>query len=158
MDWFVTPYLKFIYWNFCSQCDAIWRCGLWDGTWVRWGPESGALMIGLVVLQERRVPLPFSPCAHTKDTSYEEVVRRWLSATQEEGPHWRLIAGSLVLVSPELWETLSNSMLVKHSILTILQSSSSGKTWTWNSMWRLDHEQLHHLYLSSLYPKGKRSP
>ena len=73
----------------------MWRLGWNLGKMRSW--EWG-LMIGLVALQERKVSLPFSPCAHTKDTPYEEVMRRWLSATQEEGPHWRLIAGTLVLV------------------------------------------------------------
>lgn len=40
--------LKFICCSSKSQCDGIWGWWLWEMTWLRWGHEDGALMMGLV--------------------------------------------------------------------------------------------------------------
>ena len=37
-----------IWWSLDPYCDGVWRWGLWEGLWFRWGHEGGALSKELV--------------------------------------------------------------------------------------------------------------
>lgn len=61
------------------HCDCIWRWGLWEVIRVRWHHPWGPHIGVNVLMRRREIRACCLPC--------EDVVRRWLSASQEEEPH-----------------------------------------------------------------------
>lgn len=67
-------------WNPQLQCDAIRRWGLWEVIRFRWGHESGGLMRGLGTWFRSETQSCLCPLC-------EDIARRQLSASREEGSH-----------------------------------------------------------------------
>lgn len=67
-----------------SQCDGIWRWGLWKVVRVLLGPKGRALMMKLVALvrrlRERETSISVSPHIHTEERPFEDMRRHPLES------------------------------------------------------------------------------
>lgn len=101
MDWRSVSPPKCTCGNPNSQCDGIWRWGLWERIRFRWGPKGGPPWQDRCpyMERERHQGFLFPPC--------ENTVRRQLFESQEEGSFQTrslLAPWSWTSKPPELWE------------------------------------------------------
>lgn len=106
-------------WSPKSQCEGIWRWGLWKVIRFRWGHESRALMVGFLLSKEEGEKSELGISLPPEDT-----VRRLAWTGQEEALIGKPDSSHLILnfSVPELWEI--NSCYSSHYRSMVLCSGS----------------------------------